>query len=489
MGLALALVDTYRRYKKGTENFVQWLAGTARATGTVDSVFAASLQEQVPAAGGRLKGKARKEAKKAGLATNTTTYQVSINTFVKLARAITDTSNIEVPHSVFATLSAVVRGRKDCAAWYVLNQDHANDTMKANNDRHQHFIEILEDTLQMLKKKQSQTKRSSIPAEDTCAKKVTNMFECLELEETEELEEIPESIPVTCKVEKDVEYKLKTSDADVSFAVYCFLKDLTNIRLFVRRAWREFKHGKIRLQAAALTMNAAIAMIERLSEDFQKAFPRFEETATEYMHPKIIGYVYQGYCSQQGEFQFLDVEDEEHDSFAYNEDGQKLHSSTVLCTHTTDIMLSLFLSKNPEKLRLSADEKRFVKCVSQLAAFFLSKAQRGKPYKDDMVHKAAWNMMNKPQLTTWNILALQILWDTQRELGGMLPIPHLLLEKTACDLAESYHKYLGTRGLNQVGQFHKTFRREMEARKDHIEAVAFSPQLQTWADKCEELAP
>lgn len=74
MGLAPALVDTYRKYKKGTENFVQWLAGTARATGTVEDVFLAHTQEKLPTTGGRLKGKARKEAKKAGLAANTSTY-------------------------------------------------------------------------------------------------------------------------------------------------------------------------------------------------------------------------------------------------------------------------------------------------------------------------------------------------------------------------------------------------------------------------------
>jgi hypothetical protein len=184
---------------------------------------------------------------------------------------------MEVPHSVFATLSAVIRGRKDCAAWYLLNQDHADDTMKTNNDRHQHFIKILEDTLQILKKKQPQTKQSSISTEDTYVKKVANMFECLELSETDESEEIPESIPTVPKVEKNVKYKLEASDADVSFAVYCFLKDLTNIRLFVRRTWREFKHGKIGLSAAAVTMNAAIGMIEKLSDEFQEAFLHFKK--------------------------------------------------------------------------------------------------------------------------------------------------------------------------------------------------------------------
>ncbi|KAH4939177.1 hypothetical protein HBI67_065670 [Parastagonospora nodorum] len=48
---------------KSTENFVQWLADTARATGKVQDVFTAGLQEKVPVAGARLKGKLVKFAK------------------------------------------------------------------------------------------------------------------------------------------------------------------------------------------------------------------------------------------------------------------------------------------------------------------------------------------------------------------------------------------------------------------------------------------
>lgn len=192
------LSDTYRKYKKGTENFVQWLAGTARATSKVQDVFAAGLQEKIPIAGGRLKGKARKEAKNAGLSAVTTTYEIPISAFVKLAKAVSSVGNIEVPRSVFTTLSAVIRGRKDCAAWYMMNQDGAENTMKGNNERHQNFIEVLEDTLQALNKHQSKKQQPTASTKGT-VKKVTIIFECLELEETSELEDVPDSIPVTFK--------------------------------------------------------------------------------------------------------------------------------------------------------------------------------------------------------------------------------------------------------------------------------------------------
>lgn len=175
----------------------------------------------------------------------------------------------------------------------MLNQDDADDIIKANNERHQHFIKVLEDTLEILKRKQWTKNEATPPTNDEYLNKVTNMFECLELGQSDQLEDNPEFIP-TPKVENQVEYKLETSDTDMSFAVYCFLKDLTNIRLFVRRTWREFKSGKIGLQSAALTTNAAIGMIDKLGEEFQEAVAHFKEIATQSMHPEIMKFIREG---------------------------------------------------------------------------------------------------------------------------------------------------------------------------------------------------
>jgi hypothetical protein len=154
MGLAPLLVDTYHKYKKGTNNFVQWLAETARATGTIDHVFKNGPKETIPASGGRLKGAARKQAKKAGLMQNATTYQIPIKSFKILAEAIAMTGGVQVPASVFMTLRAVIRGRKGCASWYGRTSDPDDNATKENNAGHNHFIEVLEDVLAILKVKQ-----------------------------------------------------------------------------------------------------------------------------------------------------------------------------------------------------------------------------------------------------------------------------------------------------------------------------------------------
>lgn len=107
------------------------------------------------------------------------------------------------------------------------------------------------------------------------------MYEPLEDEELVAGEEMPTVIENTVRpIKGKVTYKLESSDADVSFAVYCFLKDVNHLRLAVRRTWREFAKGEISLHAAALTMNAALAKIEKFSNEFEEAHPRFKDSTT-----------------------------------------------------------------------------------------------------------------------------------------------------------------------------------------------------------------
>jgi hypothetical protein len=486
MALSSLLVDTYRKYKKGTENVVQWLAETARSTGAVEDLFRDGAQDAVPATGGRLKGKARKAAKMSGSTTRTSTFRVPIRSFTTLAKAIANAAGLEVPGSFFTTIRAVIRGRKECARWYLMNQEDANDVMEENNKGHQHFIETLENVLDVLQAKQLKMKLPTFQNNVPNTRKVTNIFECLKLEEPISSEDIPDTI-VMSKIASKVDYKLETSDAEISFALYCFLKDATHIRLFVRRTWREFKRGEIKLQTAAFTMNAAIGMIEKLSNDFQEAFPQFQDTDKNSMHISILLFIYRGYCTdKKGEpFLLCDTKEEEGDLFTYKEGGQILQSSTVMCTHTTELFMRYFTKPDAKALRISKDEKRLLKCLSQLAAMPLGSVKGGEPYKGDFVHKAAWKMIYDQRLETWMIFAIQIFWDTQRELGALLPVAQQLLEETARELVQCYTTYLDTKGLDKVGEAHKRLRSDIMDRKNHIKALILDGEFQAWIDKCE----
>jgi hypothetical protein len=80
----------------------------------------------------------------------------------------------------------------------------------------------------------------------------TNLFGLLEIEECSDWEPDYSSMPAPTKKTLQVTYKPEATPEDVSFALYCFMKDLTDIRIFIRRTWREYKHGRTTLNSARL---------------------------------------------------------------------------------------------------------------------------------------------------------------------------------------------------------------------------------------------
>ncbi|KAL1799870.1 hypothetical protein ACET3X_000212 [Alternaria dauci] len=485
MGLAPLLVDTYRKYKKGTNNFVQWLAETARATGTVNDVLKDSRQDVVPPTGGRLKGVARQQAKKAGLTHDPTiTCQVTNKSFLTLATAIAADKHTCVPPAVYNMLRAVTQGRKECANWYLMASDETDDAVKESNVGHRKFIQLLEDVLEILKPKQPHTQHQPLRTARNAPLHTSNAYEHLVVEDSLYIEDMPDFIESPVKpVQEKVTYKLESSDIDVSFAIYCFLKDVTHIRLAVRRTWREFAKGDIGVQAAALTMNAALAMIEKLSNEFEQAHQRFNEFESQGMHLEIIHFIHSGYSEREKGSAFIDADDEDSDPSAYNEEKQRLSSKTVMCTHTTELLVEIFLlEKNKENCRLTNDEKRFLKCVSQLA----STPDGSVIPHSYLVGKAARNLLYDQQLNGWIVFSLQVFWDMQRELASCLPVGSMLLHKTGHQLIGRYETYLDVKGLENVGVTHVTFREVIIRSKRLVEYLVDDTQVQNTFDHFEK---
>lgn len=430
MELTHSLVDTYQRYKKGTENFVQWLSETARATGKVGMLFK-------PSGGGRLKGKARTDAKKAGQLTSHTMYQVHIGSFEDLAHAIVGSETYSVPRSALLTLRAVIKGRKRCAAWYLEHRNKTNDNTDRDNKNHQYFIHVLENVLSILETKQSCNTQDTPPIEVQKSKKLNNLFEVLELEDTIDAEQIPDAIASTCNPTK-TEYKLETAAADISFAIYCFLKDFTQIRMFIKSTWQEFKGNQVGLRAAALTMNAGIDMLERLSNDFEEAFPQFKSTQECSMHAKIVGFI------QGKEFTNRSV-GEDTTSLKDKEDGHSLDANAMMCSETTALIWACFYDKDWRANTTFCEEYVFLKSLTQLASLPYRGADSTKIYNGgDSVHKAISTMVKTGHLDSWIVFAVQIFKDTQETLGETMYTAKRLMEKGADDVLESYRRFLST---------------------------------------------
>ncbi|KAI4644724.1 uncharacterized protein J4E78_009543 [Alternaria triticimaculans] len=472
------LADAYRKYKRGTESLVQWLAETARSTGTVDKVFSDTA---IPPPGGRLKGTARKEARNAPR-----TCRIATRSFVTLATAIVSDKKLSVPASVLTTLRAVIRGRRECAVWYATACDSEDDAVKAENASHAHFIKTLESVLEILKAKKPVVKKVQLKTMETGLLRTGNAYHVLEEKELSGSDDIPEITEIQAKPAKTkkVTYKLEESDTDVIFAVYCFLKDVTDLRIAVRRTWREFANGDIGVQAAALTMNVALNMIKKVSDEFEAANPRFNDSENRSIHSDMIDFVYRRRLpTRQGSA--FDAADGNDEPYAYNEERQMLHLDTVMCVHTTDILLLTFGKEKDEEFQLTNDEKRFLKCVTQLAA---SPPMHLRLIDEYMVYKAARAMLSEGLQQSWIMFSLQIFWDMQRELGPHLSVGESLLHRTGRQILEGYQSFLDFKGLEKLVHGYDIQCGNAFAYKKFIEKYIDSKNVQMSLDADEESA-
>jgi hypothetical protein len=467
MVLAPHLIETYAEYKKGTDTFVQWLVETARATGTVGFLFksGAKVAALAASAGGRLKGKARKQAKKEAPTPVLETQKISINVFDQLAHAIASDKTAKVPSSMFDILRSVIRGRKECAAWSIFNQINASDAMKETNEGHQHFIAVLEHVMSILKVKEPSL-RKAVPQTTTSAiDHITNVYECLRLEDTVESDDLSEIVPLPTP---SGIYKLESMRGETSFAIFCLLRDMTSLRIYVRRTWREFKRGNIALHTAALVMNAAIAKIQEMNNEFRTGDPNVDAMN----HLSILDYVYEHCCDKQNGEVFItsDQIEETGSSFAYDHDGQKLKADTMMCTHTTGLIFSCIVAPE-DMIYLSFDEKRLLTCFFHLSSLLttitsVKPEQRG--FCHDLTLEAVRTLVYERQFKTWAVFAIQILWDTQRELDQMVQVGKGLLNKIGNSLETRWRRYIDTPGLSEVSA---TYGKTSATVKVHIAKV------------------
>jgi hypothetical protein len=148
---------------------------------------------------------------------------------------------------------------------------------------HQYFIDILEYCHKTLKGRTAGKEKSThgfSPVQDTRTR-LSNIYEYLEPEDKDRAETpVSHTVRETTKATPSVVYDLETAEKQTrekAFALFCFLKDLTAIRLFVRQTWRGYKERKFCFITASSTANIAIEILRRVNVAFLADFPEFHD--------------------------------------------------------------------------------------------------------------------------------------------------------------------------------------------------------------------
>ncbi|KAK4498022.1 hypothetical protein PRZ48_010678 [Zasmidium cellare] len=258
------IVNRYVRYKAGTKQVVQWLATTAShlcdITAHLDCLkFDFSKPVSVAAR---------------------SQVQVKTKELLELTSIIVTTEPpISIPLEILVVLEDVINLRQASANWYA-----TQSVSHTGNDGHTFFIKILQEIHGLLSsakgtpdRKNEQTtlangKQKSRKQKDS----LSNLFECLELEE-------PSDTPLGHKSgsqvsQKDFECKdFEDDEEDEAFALWCYLADANDTRQFVRQMWLDYRSGDLSLGVAGAVTECAMGMLHRAHTVFVNSHPSLDD--------------------------------------------------------------------------------------------------------------------------------------------------------------------------------------------------------------------
>ena len=319
-------VNTYQLYKEQTDKLAQWLVDNAAACGyklpEPDRQVARqnghlngnspSDSAPSPTPSGRLKGRARKDAKLKNAtasvapsedATSQPTYRIKLSQFTELAHKVAEDSGTIIPKSVIKLASQVVDLRRGFSRFY---EKQATDSTRTATSKHAHFVSTLEEVINILKARSSGASYYSVNASTStnagnttkastdrisgATEMLSNQFDHLELEETIDIDDalpaLSAAMPTTGaaasktddKVSRRVEYQSDNDEDDEEkyFAMYCLFADLHGLRTFIGKTWEDYSDGRMDLMAASILTNTAFDLVRRTETKFFTALPEFE---------------------------------------------------------------------------------------------------------------------------------------------------------------------------------------------------------------------
>ena len=248
----------YRKYKEDTDFCIQWLVSSAERVGHN------ILQYR----------------QRSRLTTSSSKWTLEIPTreLLPLAHSIAERwPTVQISSKFVRCLEESIRARK------LSGMSFSNTTdpeILASNERHQHFIGVLEAVLSLLKplkNQQEQPRRTNYRpprVEDEDAPppvpEATNLFDTLKLytkEEETTTGEAPVEEAPTSKTNIPIERDNDSKEADRFFALFCLLVDLHRIRCYARKTWVQYKNREVDLITASVVSNTAIDIVNKLQTE------------------------------------------------------------------------------------------------------------------------------------------------------------------------------------------------------------------------------
>ncbi|KAF7952395.1 uncharacterized protein EAE97_001892 [Botrytis byssoidea] len=322
------LAGSYRRYKEDTNVFATWLLNAAETCGYNPGDDNETPKPQLAQPSTRLKGKARKEAKKAAIDSTPILQTKYISTKEMLLQAEIIAKHkkppVEMPKNIRNTLERAIRARTRCASWFrnTKTDQHADKS----NRTHAYFISILEKALATLnpctRKEKVTGSSSDSQIRGSSAAHSTNIYGMLEVEDVgaENLDITTDDIINASKSKTKKHLNIcgmKIEDKiDLEFVVFCFFEDLQRIQEFLKETWKLVVKEELDAITASLVSNLALSLARQIEDELTSSHAQFFGVIPSYI--KIAGILHEvNYINQKLEQQDNKSKRSTSDEFVY----------------------------------------------------------------------------------------------------------------------------------------------------------------------------
>ncbi|KAI6081936.1 hypothetical protein F4821DRAFT_274522 [Hypoxylon rubiginosum] len=419
--------STYKQYKEDTEAIAGWLDHHSRKCGLKLGKTS------------KPKSKARKlKSKTKSAADQAHKYAVNVSDFNLMAKTIAESKHkVDVPRALTNLFSRAINARNEFTEWY---RESPNGDEESNK-RHAHFTGVLNSTWRILcpskPAEESQLKKqpTAVPELKTAANLV-NRFSELKVEQPQEGVDTNTS-PSAAQDKK--EYKLtgivpatiikteEENEEEFLFAIFTFMQEVANVRVYVKNLWESYRVGKLDLIACSLLTNTAIQLIRREEHQLSLLLQRPKK----YPEPRYYSgnfpdiFIY-ATCERSLKVAGVNLDDFIRPSRICLVDTSYF---TTLCMTDTFGALKTLVRENKEMAvadhyvfaehQQSEDMPETYNRVADIVNCFYSITQAiGETYARDEITSAVDFVMESSTVPIWAAYATQVLLDIQDALKG-----------------------------------------------------------------------
>jgi hypothetical protein len=330
------LFSTYKQYKTDTDKITTWLVETAKKCGYKSAFLDPNASgEDAPGQNGKppkLKGRARKLARDAAAAEKKAPgtasavngvekkFTVPVREFEVMAEHIarSQDASLKIPRGFINLMKRCIKTRRGTSDWFQENVPDTTADEADSTERHLHFANVLQRTLQTLLPVDELRKSDNTagePSANTSATEPTrsdlaNAFSLLKVDEAEDedFDPLTALVPAAgfgenkAPAPQRVRYQADMEDdgEEWFFALHCFFFDMHELRIFLAVLWSVYKAGQVDLATAAVTTNTAYDLMRRAEDDFNKEMRIPKEYAGRFPDGSVVELYYIDSCLRVG---------------------------------------------------------------------------------------------------------------------------------------------------------------------------------------------